>query len=861
MIKVSNGLYWVSIPEADLRIQCGCPADSVKHLMKKGMISRTTRSGIAFETGPNAILLADTPIQRGRMANLAEFPVLQMLYRQGMLLPGHPNNTGRRPLLLGAEDQVKSQSEYIFRGNYGLASLDELRQAGAPEEKAREMMRIKRRFAFDRIRPTSELLDMRIIGAQSVPLASGVAVRRSGLNRYEISFRAESIEIDLNLQPSEEYAPSYALPFSRVGREYFSVVHMGEGDGWNPDLPCMGSMICFQGRLYLVDAGPNILKSLVALGVNVNDLEGIFHTHAHDDHFAGIPSLLHLDRRLKYYATPYVRASVEKKLAALTGVSDGEFASSFEVHDLAPGEWNDLGGLEVKPVFSPHPVETTVFFFRTLWEGGYRTYAHLADIIDFGVLAGMVSNDPDASGVTSDFFASYTAAILEAVDVKKIDAGGGMIHGNARDFRSDASGVRYVSHKSGPLSEEERQVGTIAPFGSQDVLIPAARDLHTVATARRHLGACFPGVPAHEIALLANCPVAWFSPGETLTQSGARSDSLYVVLDGVVDSVGPEGGASFMLSSGALIGELEALTGDPLQRTCRAAGYVTALRIPRGLYGAFVQRNGLRQFIERVWENRGVLQTSWLFGEMVSFAVANRIALSMIRKKVRAGDSVRIRERSRLAMLEEGRVSLSAGGERFESLGPGDFWGEVTVLEGAPGVFDATAEVDSTIFFIPGAILRDIPIVRWKLTETFRRRLGLFRAHARLEWTRDYALGSGTDGHQKRLFQVVRDLADCLEQSPGQPQSCAELRDEAEKEGGELFAVQEALMERRHFPGIEHHREEHARMLAQIRRLGDQKALLEETSHESVRDFLKDWVLTHTVLEDGKLKAFLAAKR
>ena len=35
---------------------------------------------------------------------------------------------------------------------------------------------------------------------------------------------------------------------------------------------------------------------------------------------------------------------------------------------------------------SPHPMETTVLFFRTQWGGGYKTYAHLADIASFDVM-------------------------------------------------------------------------------------------------------------------------------------------------------------------------------------------------------------------------------------------------------------------------------------------------------------------------------------------------------------------------------------------------------------------------------------------------------------------------------------------
>ena len=127
------------------------------------------------------------------------------------------------------------------------------------------------------------------------------------------------MRVDLNISHDEEYEPSYTLGFHKTHREYFSVVHMGEGDGWNPDRPCMGSMIIFQGKIYLVDAGPNITYSLTALRIGVNEIEGIFQTHGHDDHFAGLTSLIRSDHRIKYYATPFVRDSVVKKYIALTG--------------------------------------------------------------------------------------------------------------------------------------------------------------------------------------------------------------------------------------------------------------------------------------------------------------------------------------------------------------------------------------------------------------------------------------------------------------------------------------------------------------------------------------------------------------
>jgi hemerythrin len=42
----------------------------------------------------------------------------------------------------------------------------------------------------------------------------------------------------------------------------------------------MGSIVLFQGRVYLIDAGPNIDHALTALGIGVNEIDGIFHTHS-----------------------------------------------------------------------------------------------------------------------------------------------------------------------------------------------------------------------------------------------------------------------------------------------------------------------------------------------------------------------------------------------------------------------------------------------------------------------------------------------------------------------------------------------------------------------------------------------------
>ena len=74
-------------------------------------------------------------------------------------------------------------------------------------------------------------------------------------------------------------------------------------------------------------------------------------------------------------------------------IKESTFEEYFEVCDLEFDEWNNIDGLEVKPVYSPHPVETNILFFRTLWEDGYATYAHLADVASHDILNKMLQKN------------------------------------------------------------------------------------------------------------------------------------------------------------------------------------------------------------------------------------------------------------------------------------------------------------------------------------------------------------------------------------------------------------------------------------------------------------------------------------
>jgi hemerythrin len=718
--KVTTGVYWVQVPEAGLYILCGSPEDVVKHLMLRGYIAEESRPGAPSETGPNVILLSDFMLQNGRFSNMAEFPVLQMLYRQGMILPNHPNNTGRKPILVGSADQVKAQLRYIYRGNYGLAAEEELAAAGLSDDEVRTHMALKLGFAFGRIRPSEELLDSRIVGNGPVEISNGVTVRRLAPNRFEFAYQDRTSVVDLNLAADECYEAPYTLGQHRIEPQYFGIVHSGEGDGWDVRRQCMGSIVMYQGRYYLVDAGPGIAETLKSLGIDIGEIEGIFHTHAHDDHFAGLPALLSSGRRLKYFTTPLVRHSVMRKLSALLSIDDALFTELFDVRDLVPELWNECDGMEVMPLHSPHPVENNMFLIRVRDDESYKTYGHWADIVSFSVLKRMLQKPPASEVLPTSFFDKVKSTYLTPATVKKIDSGGGMIHGEPLDFAEDTSEKIILAHRADAFAPEQLEIGSNAVFGAVEVLIPSSQD-YLRQRAAGHLARAFPDATPAELNGLLRSPIVDFNSGSLILRRDSIAQHVYLLLAGSVDQIVPGLGAPLSVATGTLIGA-EALGGDgKLTASWRAASPVRAMAIGVGGMRAFLRHGGQQERWRTLWDETAFLRNTRLFGERINIVDQARIAKKLWPVEIAAGASITPGEKA-LCLVRAGELEMhySTGGK--EIIGAGGFINEEAVLGTAGPVWRSRATRETSIVWVPAEALRGVPAVMWKLLEAHDRR-------------------------------------------------------------------------------------------------------------------------------------------
>ncbi|MDT8446716.1 MAG: MBL fold metallo-hydrolase [bacterium] len=470
--RIQPGCYYLQVPAVGLRMLCGSPPDAIKHLRVQGFVSEQNLSGVICETGPNALLLGEQLIQAGEVANLAEFPVLHMLYKQGLGIPGHPaQKKFGRPRLVGASNALAAQAEYIKRGNYGLYLESEYDELQLPVAEKQLYLEMKRQFAYGRFAETGDLMDLVAFDQETLELAPGLILTRLGGNRFVVDFQGQRAELDLSLKRGERFAPSYRLPKVALPQARFAVVHVGNGDGWDPDRPCMGSLILYKNRKFLMDAGPFVAENIKALGLSAKDLEGVLVTHVHDDHFGGFFSLLKRNPELKIVATPRIFLSLLKKYAALTGTAESRLRAKLQFEPLIPGAWNRLKGLEVKALPSAHPIDTTLFLVRAKGPEGYRTYGHLTDIASRKVLEDFARSAPNPKA-----FEKFKDALLESydqpLDLKKVDVGGGFVHGEPQDFAQDGSATLLFSHTSQPLDPAQIPFASQPEFGDAHILIP-----------------------------------------------------------------------------------------------------------------------------------------------------------------------------------------------------------------------------------------------------------------------------------------------------------------------------------------------------------------------------------------------------
>jgi len=211
-------------------------------------------------------------------------------------------------------------------------------------------------------------------------------------------------------------------------------------------------------------------------------------------------------------------------------------------------------------------------------------------------------------------------------------------------------------------------------------------------------------------------------------------------------------------------------------------------------------------------------------------------------------------------VLATGELDIAVGSQLIEALGPGGFWGEERIVSAAPSLSVAEAVTDCAYLVVPSEILADIPIVQWELLEAFERRLRSFRAGFRFEWSESFRVNvSLLDDQHRTLFSLVNALSQAIGHTGIFAGHDQEKRDVQEFSRSH-FADEEALMKAHAYPRFEMQQRAHHALLDQLERLVNAPERRARPRPETAVDYLKDWLIEHTLLEDLQYKDFFAER-
>lgn len=177
-----------------------------------------------------------------------------------------------------------------------------------------------------------------------------------------------------------------AAPALRAQVPQTAVVMLGTGTpNADPDRSGPAVSVVRNGRSYLVDAGPGIVRRAAAAArtgieaLEAPNLKVLFLTHLHSDHTVGLPDLIlsawTLERTapLEVFGPPGTRAMVDHLLAAyaadIRNRVDGlepanETGYKVNVHEIRPGVVYDDGNIRVTAFAVPHGDWEVSFGYR-----------------------------------------------------------------------------------------------------------------------------------------------------------------------------------------------------------------------------------------------------------------------------------------------------------------------------------------------------------------------------------------------------------------------------------------------------------------------------------------------------------------
>lgn len=640
-------------------------------------------------------LVPDVRQSRGVVQWAFEFPLYHALFMQGMF-----GKKQKMTVLVHQRDWA-DLVEFLRLTLLGL-TRDELKREGvAPaivEMLCRESEQMALKHGDGRIAQIEDFLAPKFFDQSGEVEHNGLRIKSHGNNTYSVFAAADRLE-EYRLDVEADAAPPYTQPLTPatapMAPQPFELCMLGTANGFDVKGPCTSQLVQANGRFVLVDAGPYVRTLLGHAGVSLDQVSALVITHAHEDHAAGLSALLDLTHRLKLFATRETAAILRRKLALLNPTVASPSTLLDECFDLVcvePGKDYDYFGLKLRFHYTMHSIPC-VGVQLTMRDGSEVRSALIVG--DNNSRANI--DQALKSGVLSQARHEELCRLYGwRGDLVVADAGAGLIHGTAADFKANGSSNVVFVHTT-TLKGEEQHRYTLAEPGHRYTLIgdssrPAALDR---GLARKALVEAFGAGDSDWLdAMLDAASALNVNRHQIVVRRDDAGQDLFVAISGELGVMVEDGAGArkvATLHAGEIFGEMAAIKGAPRSASVVAETPARLLRVPGEVFFRFAAETRLVTSLPELWAKRHDLERVGFLAR-ASVTARNQLARQAVRRTIQPGATL-IREGSRsnsVFILVAGRVQVYKGTEPL-------------LVNGAPIIVNAGSLIGETAPFLKQA--------------------------------------------------------------------------------------------------------------------------------------------------------------
>ncbi|MBI3396207.1 MAG: cAMP/cGMP-dependent 3',5'-cyclic-AMP/GMP phosphodiesterase [Spirochaetia bacterium] len=488
---------------------------------------------------------------------------------------------------------------------------------------------------------------------------------------------------------------------------------LGPSHGFDPDDNTSGFLLWINHQGIMVDPPVNSTEWLQRSNVNPKDISSILLTHCHADHDAGTFQKVLEEGKITVYSSETVMYSFIRKYSALTRIPAKELFTLFDFVPVIIGKTYMINGAEFRFSYALHSIPSLSFEFVFQDQSFVYSSDHL--------------NDPDKFKEMREKGILPETRYLDLLDFPfhhKIiyhEAGIPPLHTRVDHLRTLPSEVQkkitvyHIARKDMPPGTEM----TLARFGIEHTLYPpitppqheeAYRLLDVLSNI--DIFRDFPISKAKEFITIVEQET--FKRGDYIIRKNTPGDKFFIVLSGnvKVEGMDQEGeDANDVLKrygSYEYFGEASLILDQPRSADVIAETETMALTVEKSKFLNFIRGSELVKDFARLSEIRKTgtweLLTNSRFFRGITSAQKTQLELILELQKFRSGDYlIRQKELFQTAfIIRQGKVEVFNGQGLVETLGRGDFCGEIFQLQKeSPSSFDFRASGDLEAYGIP----------------------------------------------------------------------------------------------------------------------------------------------------------------